>query len=120
MLQPRDPQPLHTRPVDGALPGGKLFDGQVIALAGFVDGQQSAVDGSNHFGLAPDHLASGVCRRQGLQSERFPERPDDRGGPKSLIFNHHACRSPSRKRWRRLLCQQCVIVDNGREKVNIP
>lgn len=57
MLQPRDTQPWHARAIDRAVPSRELFEGEAVAFTGFIDGQQSTVDGGDHLGLAPDDPA---------------------------------------------------------------
>jgi hypothetical protein len=46
--------------VDGHLPGEEFLHGQRVALAGFLEAQEAAAHGRDHFGLAPDDPALGV------------------------------------------------------------
>src|SRR5712671_6014395 len=48
--------------VDGKLPGQEFVDGQGVAAAGFLEGEQAAADRGNDFGLAADHPPFGPGR----------------------------------------------------------
>jgi hypothetical protein len=50
--------------VDGKLPGQEFVDGQRVAAAGFLEGEQAAADRGNDFGLAADHPPFGPGRGQ--------------------------------------------------------
>src|SRR5688500_2135353 len=94
MLDAGDAQAGHAAAVDRALPAGKLFKAQRIALAGFIDAQQAARDGGDHFGLAADHPAGRRLRRQRIDGQRLAERTDDLGWPEFLILEHYASSKP--------------------------
>jgi hypothetical protein len=40
--------------IDRELPGKEFINGQRVAAAGFLKGQQAPTDGGDHFGLAAD------------------------------------------------------------------
>jgi hypothetical protein len=50
--------------VDGKLPGQEFVDGQGVAAAGLLEGEQAAADRGNDFGLAADHPPFGPGRGQ--------------------------------------------------------
>jgi hypothetical protein len=50
--------------IDGKLPGKELVDGQRVAAAGLLEGEQAAADGGNDFGLAADDPPFGPGRGQ--------------------------------------------------------
>src|SRR3546814_14828117 len=52
MLDARHAQSGHAAAVDRPLPAGKFLEGQPIAFARFVDGQEPAVDGRDALRLA--------------------------------------------------------------------
>src|SRR3546814_5390948 len=58
LLQARGAQSAHAVLVDQALPGQEFLDRQVIALAGFLEGEEAGADGSHHLGLATNHPRS--------------------------------------------------------------
>ena len=64
VLNPSDAKAGHPAAVDRALPTGKFFQAQLIALAGLIDSQEPARNGGNHLRLAADDPASRSCRRQ--------------------------------------------------------
>jgi hypothetical protein len=44
MLDTGNPEALHTRAIDCALPRCEFFQRQIVSFADFVDGQQAAID----------------------------------------------------------------------------
>src|SRR4051812_18137711 len=56
--------------VDRILPGEELLDGQRVARAGFLEGEQAAAHGSHDFRLAADDPAFGSRSRQIRNRER--------------------------------------------------
>jgi hypothetical protein len=50
--------------IDGKLPRQEFVDGQRVAAAGFLEGEQAASDRCNDFGLAADDPPFGAGRRQ--------------------------------------------------------
>jgi hypothetical protein len=50
--------------VDGKLPGQEFVNGQGVAAAGFLEGEQAAANRGNDFGLAADHPPLGPGRGQ--------------------------------------------------------
>src|SRR5688500_9818795 len=88
MLDARDAQAGHAAAIDRALPAGTLLEAERVALAGLVDGQETAGDGGNHFGLAAHHPASRRGRRQRVERQGLAERSDYLGWPKFLILEH--------------------------------
>jgi hypothetical protein len=50
--------------VDGKLPGQEFVDGQGVAAAGFLKGEQATADRGNDFGLAADYPPFGPGRGQ--------------------------------------------------------
>jgi hypothetical protein len=59
LLDPGGSQPRKAVLIDGKLPGQKFIDGQRIAAAGFLKGEQSAANRSDDFGLATDDPSLG-------------------------------------------------------------
>src|SRR5438067_11898166 len=64
VLDARDPETRHAGAVDGALPAGELLDGEAVAVARLVDGEETAVDGRHHLRLAAHHPPRARRRRQ--------------------------------------------------------
>jgi len=54
----------HAGAVDGALPPGKFLKRQAVPLARFIDAEQATADGGDDLGLAADHPAGRLRRRQ--------------------------------------------------------
>jgi hypothetical protein len=50
--------------VIGAVPGSELFLGELVAAAGFLEGDLAALYGGDYRGLAADHPSLRVGRRQ--------------------------------------------------------
>jgi hypothetical protein len=50
--------------IDGKLPGKELVDGQRVAAASFLKGEQAAAHGGNDFGLPADNPPFGPGRGQ--------------------------------------------------------
>ncbi|GAB5376348.1 MAG: hypothetical protein AcusKO_28100 [Acuticoccus sp.] len=78
-----------TMPVDQRVPAEKFLDRQRITVARLVDGQEAATHGRNHFGLAADHPALGIGRRQISQRERSAVGTDDIAVTGLRIFGHN-------------------------------
>ena len=51
VLQSRDPKAANTVIVDKPLPGLKLFGGNIVSLASFLQSEETSADGSDDFGL---------------------------------------------------------------------
>ena len=64
LLDPGGAQPGKTVLVDGKLPGQEFVDGQRIAAAGFLEGEQTAANRGNDLGLATDDPPLGAGCRQ--------------------------------------------------------
>jgi hypothetical protein len=64
LLDPGGPQACQTMLIDGKLPRQEFVDGQRVATAGFLEGEQAASDRCNDFGLAADDPPFGAGRRQ--------------------------------------------------------
>src|SRR5438874_13190643 len=88
LLDPRDAQARHAAAVDRALPAGEFLEAQIVALARLVDGEQAARDSGNDLGLAADHPARGVGRRERVERQALAERSDDLGRSKLLVLEH--------------------------------
>jgi hypothetical protein len=54
LLDAGRPQAREAVLIDGELPGKEFVNGQRVAAAGFLKGQQAPTDGGNNFGLAAD------------------------------------------------------------------
>jgi len=89
MLDAGNAQARHSRPIDGTLPSGKLLDGKVVTIAYLVDGQQTAIDGSDHLRLATHHPTGRARRRKRIQRKRLAERADYLSGTYLLVLDHH-------------------------------
>src|SRR5665213_3687885 len=50
--------------IDGELPGQEFVDGQCVAAAGLLEGEQAAADRGNDFGLTADNPPFGPGRGQ--------------------------------------------------------
>src|SRR5262249_22988060 len=75
--------------IDRALPGEELVDGQLVALAGFLNAEQASAHRGDHLGLAPDDPALCVPRREIRDCQRAPIGPDNVAHPRShLVFGH--------------------------------
>ena len=88
MLDAGDPQALHARAVDRALPRGEFLEREVIALEHFVDRQQAAVDRRDDLGLAPHDPPFGAGRGQVGDRQRLAERADYLSGTDFLVLDH--------------------------------
>ena len=88
MLDSRDPEAGHAAAVDRALPAGKFLEAQRITLAGFVHGEQSTCNGSDHFGFAAYDPAGRLGRRKRVERQRFAKRPNYLRGTNFLILEH--------------------------------
>src|SRR3546814_7493847 len=88
MLDPRDAQSGHAAAVDRPLPAGKFLEGQPIAFARFVDGQEPAVDGRDDLRLAAHDPAGRRRRRQRVQRKRLAQGADDLCGAAFMILAH--------------------------------
>ncbi|MEH2506368.1 hypothetical protein V1290_005179 [Bradyrhizobium sp. AZCC 1578] len=64
LLDPGGPQACQAMLVDGKLPRQEFVDGQRIAAAGFLKGEQATTDRSDNFGFAADHPPFGAWRGQ--------------------------------------------------------
>ena len=64
LLDAGGPQAGQTMLIDGKLPGKEFVDGQRIAAAGFLEGEQAATDSGDDFGLAADYPPFGAGRGQ--------------------------------------------------------
>jgi hypothetical protein len=64
LLDPGGPQTGQTMLIDGKLPRKEFVDRQRVPAAGFLEGEQTATDGCNDFGLAADNPPFGAGRRQ--------------------------------------------------------
>jgi hypothetical protein len=64
LLDPGGPQACQAMLIDGKLPGQELVDGQRIAAAGFLEGEQATTDSGDNFGFAADHPPFGAWRGQ--------------------------------------------------------
>ena len=74
--------------IDRVLPGEEFLDRQRVALAGFLERQQAAADGRDHFGLAPNDPTLGMGRRQIRDRQRTSVRPDDVLHPRAIGLSH--------------------------------
>jgi len=64
LLDPGGPQACQAMLIDGKLPGQEFVDGQRIAAAGFLEGEQAATHRCDDFGLAADDPPFGAGRGQ--------------------------------------------------------
>src|SRR5688572_14458393 len=63
--------------VDRCLPIQELVDAERIAGARFLEAEEAAAHGRNHFRLAPDNPAPGIRRWQISDRQRTPIGADD-------------------------------------------
>ena len=64
LLKSGSAQTWQTMGVIGALPGSELFLGELVAAAGFLEGDLAALYGGDYRRLAADHPSLRVGRRQ--------------------------------------------------------
>jgi hypothetical protein len=64
VLDARGAQAGQTVLIDGELPAQEFLGGEGVSLAGFLQAEQSAPDGGDHFGLATDHPSPRGGRRK--------------------------------------------------------
>jgi hypothetical protein len=64
LLDSRGTQPSKAVLIDRKLPGQEFVDGQRVTAAGLLEGEQTATDGGNDFGLAADDPPFGPGRGQ--------------------------------------------------------
>jgi hypothetical protein len=64
LLDPRGAEPCKAMLVDGELPGQEFVDGQRVAAASLLEGEQAAANRRNDFGLATDDPSLGSGCRQ--------------------------------------------------------
>src|SRR5262249_18265285 len=89
VLDARGAQPRQAVALDRALPRQELVDGQLVALARFLEAQQASAHGRDDLCLAPDHPALGVLGRKIGDGQRAAIRPDDVAYPRPvLLFGH--------------------------------
>src|SRR5689334_8121236 len=74
--------------VDRELPRQEFVDGQGVTAARFFEGQQSAADGGDDFGLAANDPSLGAWRGQIRDGEGAAVRPDDIFHPRATGFGH--------------------------------
>jgi len=74
--------------VDGKLPGEEFVDRQGVTAAGLLEGEKSATDSGDDFGLAADNPAFGAGRGQICNRQRTAVRPDDVFYPRAMGFCH--------------------------------
>jgi hypothetical protein len=81
---------VHAEAEQGVFPRQELFHRERIALAGFVEPDEAAVDGRDHFGLAPRYPAPRLRRRKILECQRIAVRSDDEAHSVARISSHMA------------------------------
>jgi len=74
--------------VNRELPGEEFVDRQGIAAARLFEGQQTAANGGDNFGLAANNPPFGPGRGQIRDGERTAVRPDDVFYPRAMGFCH--------------------------------
>ena len=74
--------------IDGELPREELVDGQRVAAAGFLKGEQAAANRGNDFGLATDNPSLGSGCGQVRDCQRTAVRPDDVFDPRAMGLCH--------------------------------
>src|SRR5690242_8109656 len=74
--------------IDRILPGQEFLDGERVAGAGFLEGEETTAHGRDHLGLAADDPAPGVGRRKVRDRERTSVRPDDVLHPRAVGLSH--------------------------------
>src|SRR5215813_6782475 len=92
VLQARDTQAAQAVLVDQTLPGKELFDGQGIALAGFLEAQQTRTHACHDLGLAADNPALRTRRGQVIKCDRHALRAADRTLSSLMICTHSQLR----------------------------
>jgi hypothetical protein len=88
LLDPRRAKPGKAIFVDGSLPGQEFFDRQLIALAGFIEAEQTATDGGNDFRLAPDNPAPRIGWREIGNRKRAAVGPNNIFNARSYQIGH--------------------------------
>src|SRR5205085_11789667 len=88
LLNARGAQAGQTVLVDRELPGKEFVDGQRVAAAGLLKGEQAAANGSDDFSLAANDPPLGAWRRQIRDRQRTAVRPDDVFYPRAMGFCH--------------------------------
>src|SRR5882757_7714461 len=74
--------------IDGELPGKEFVDRQRIAAASLLEGEQSAADRSDDFGLPANDPPFGSGCGQIRDCQRATVRPDDVFYPRAMGFCH--------------------------------
>src|SRR5262245_39950866 len=64
LLDPRGAQTGKAMLIDRILPGEEFFDGQCVAAASLLEGEQTAAHSRDNLCLATDHPTLGARRRQ--------------------------------------------------------
>src|ERR1700758_1513587 len=88
LLDSGGPQSRKTMLVDRELPGQEFVDGQRVAAASFLEGQQAAANRGNDFGLATDTPPLGPGCGQVRNRQRTTVRPDDILYPRAMGLCH--------------------------------
>src|SRR6266481_1878703 len=81
-------QPRKTVLIDGELPGEEFVDGQRIAAASLLEGEQTAADRGNDLGLTANDPPFGAGRGQIRNRQRTAVGPDDVFYPRAMGFCH--------------------------------
>jgi hypothetical protein len=89
LLNARRPQARKPMLVDRSLPGEKLVDGQLIAVACLLDAEQATANGSDHFRFTADHPTLRIFRREIRNRQRAPIGPDNVAHPRSHLLLGH-------------------------------
>jgi hypothetical protein len=87
ILDARSPQPSETVLVDRLLPGEVFLDGQQVAAAGFVKGEETTPYGRDHLCLPPNDPTFRVWRRQVADCQWAAIRTDDVFGPSKRFYH---------------------------------
>ena len=74
--------------VDRELPGEEFVDGQRVAAASLLQGEQAAANRSDNFGLTANDPPFGPGRGQIRDRKRAAVRPDDIFHPRAMGFCH--------------------------------
>src|SRR5258707_15803926 len=74
--------------IDRKLPGKEFVDGQRVAAASLLEGEQAAAHSGNDFGLPADNPPFGPGRGQIRNCLRTTVRPDDIFYPRAMGFCH--------------------------------
>src|SRR5271156_3445007 len=81
-------QPGKAMLIDGKLPGEEFVDSQCVAAAGLLEGEQTAADCGNDFGLTANDPPFGAGRGQIRDRQGTTVRPDDVFYPRAMGFCH--------------------------------